>query len=189
MFLVESMPKQVLDLLSMVGEVKTGKKHRNRVLEQCELITNKLNARLCLSSSPTQTNKNQTSSGQVPEQKNLLELGKEQVENVDGEKSLEREVREQSQSSLVLNQFVGARHGRTRMFVGTRVALRSPIILTLMAMIMSIGGVDVSTMNRRREMMGSSIKNSNVEVTISQNPDEALRNYLLDAQSSHIRDS
>jgi hypothetical protein len=58
-----------------------------------------------------------------------------------------------------------------------------------MAMIMSIGGVDVSTMNRRREMMGSSIKNSNVEVTISQNPDEALRNYLLDAQSSHIRDS
>jgi hypothetical protein len=34
-------------------------------------------------------------------------------------------------------------------------------------------------------MMGSSIKNSNVEVTISQNPDEALRNNFLVAQSSH----
>jgi hypothetical protein len=33
----------------------------------------------------------------------MPELGKEQVENVDGEKSLEREVQEQSQSNLVLN--------------------------------------------------------------------------------------
>jgi hypothetical protein len=37
----------------------------------------------------------------------------------------------------------------------------------------------------RCEMMGSSIKNSHVEVTISQNPIEALRNDLSDAQSSH----
>jgi hypothetical protein len=62
------------------------------------------------------------------------------------------------------------------MFVKTRVALLSRIIFALMAMIMSIGGVDglvvehdilVSTMNGRREMMGSSIKNSHVQVTIS----------------------
>jgi hypothetical protein len=63
-----------------------------------------------------------------------------------------------------------------------------------MAMIMLIGGVDgfvverdilASMMNRMREMMGSSIKNSNVEVTISQNPVEALRNDPSVAQSSH----
>jgi hypothetical protein len=75
-----------------------------------------------------------------------------------------------------------------------RVALMSPIILALMVMIMSIGGVDgfvvesdilASTMNWRREMMGSSIKNSNVEVTISQNPVEVLRNDRSVAQSSH----
>ena len=34
-------------------------------------------------------------------------------------------------------------------------------------------------------MMRSSIKNSNVEVTISQNPVEALRNNRSVAQSSH----
>ena len=34
-------------------------------------------------------------------------------------------------------------------------------------------------------MMGSSIKNSNAEVTISQNPVEALRNNRSVAQSSH----
>jgi hypothetical protein len=34
-------------------------------------------------------------------------------------------------------------------------------------------------------MMGRSIKNSNVEVTISQNPVEALRSDLSVAQSSH----
>jgi hypothetical protein len=34
-------------------------------------------------------------------------------------------------------------------------------------------------------MMGSSIKNSNVEVIISQNPVEALRNDCSVAQSSH----
>jgi hypothetical protein len=126
--------------------------------------------------------------------KQMPELGKEHVKTVDGEKLLERDVQEQSQSSLMLNQFVGAERGRTQMFVGTRVTLMSPIILALMAMIMSIGGVDgfmverdilESTMNWRREMMGSSIKNSNVEVAISQNPVEALRNNLLVAQSSH----
>jgi hypothetical protein len=68
------------------------------------------------------------------------------------------------------------------------VALLTHIILALATMIMLIGGVDgfvverdilASTMNRRREMMGSSIKNSNVEVTISQNPVEALRHDRL----------
>ncbi len=124
----------------------------------------------------------------------MPELGREQVETVDGEKSLEQEVQEQSQSNLVLNQSVGAERGRTRMFVRTRLALMSPIILALMAMIMSIGGVDgfvvecdilASTMNWRREMMGSSIKNSNVEVTISQNLVEALKNHCSVAQSTH----
>jgi hypothetical protein len=69
------------------------------------------------------------------------------------------------------------------------VALLSPIILALMAMIMLISGVDGFVVERdilastmRREMMGSSIKNSNVEVTISRNPDG---NDLYDAQSSH----
>jgi hypothetical protein len=104
--------------------------------------------------------------------KQMPKLGKEHVETVDGEKSLELEVQAQSQSSLVLNQSMGAECGCTRMFVGTRVALMSPIILALMAMIMSIGVVEgfvvecdilAPTMNRRREMMGSSIKNSNVE--------------------------
>jgi hypothetical protein len=58
-----------------------------------------------------------------------------------------------------------------------------------MAMIMLISGVDGFVVERdilastmRREMMGSSIKNSNVEVTISRNPDG---NDLYDAQSSH----
>jgi hypothetical protein len=123
----------------------------------------------------------------------MPKLSREQVETVDGEKSLVQ-VHEQSQSSLLLNQFVGAECGRTRMFVRTRVALMSPIILALMAMIMSIGSVDgfvverdilASMMNWRCEMMGSSIKNSNVEVTISQNPVEALRNDRSVAQSSH----
>jgi hypothetical protein len=74
--------------------------------------------------------------------KQMPELGKEHVKTADGEKSLEREVQEQSQSSLMLNQSVGAEYGRTQMFVGTRVALMSLIILALIAMIMSIGGVD-----------------------------------------------
>jgi hypothetical protein len=39
MFSVESMPEQALDLLSMVGEVKTGKKHRNQVLVQEKRFT------------------------------------------------------------------------------------------------------------------------------------------------------
>jgi hypothetical protein len=72
----------------------------------------------------------------------MPELGEEQVETVEGEKSLEREVQEQSQSNLVLNQSMGGECGHTRMFVGMRVTLMSPIILALMAMIMSIGGVD-----------------------------------------------
>jgi hypothetical protein len=124
----------------------------------------------------------------------MPKLGKELVETVDGEKSLEREVREQSQSSLVLKQSMGAERDRTRMFVRTRVALLTHIILALANMIMSFGGVDgfvverdilVSTMNRRRVMMGSSIENSNVEVTISQNPVEVLKNNRSVAQSSH----
>ena len=78
---------------------------------------------------------------------------------------------------------MGAERDHNQMVMRTRVALLSPIILALMAMIMSIGGVDgfmverdilESTMNWRHEMMGSSIKNSNVEVTISQNAVEAL---------------
>ena len=40
--------------------------------------------------------------------KQMPELGKEHVETIDGEKSLEREVQEQSQSSLVLKQSMGA---------------------------------------------------------------------------------
>jgi hypothetical protein len=80
------------------------------------------------------------------------------------------------------------------MIVRTRVALLTQIILALATMIMSTSGANgfvverdilASTMNRRREMMGSSIKNSNVEVTISQNPMEALRNDRSVVQSSH----
>jgi hypothetical protein len=93
---------------------------------------------------------------------------------------LVREVREQSESNLMLDKFMGAESGRTRMFARMRVALLSQFILAL-AMIMSIGHANgfvverdilTSTMNRRREiMMGSSIKNSH-DVTISQITDE-----------------
>jgi hypothetical protein len=126
--------------------------------------------------------------------KQMPELGKEHVKTIDGEKSLEREVQEQSQSSLVLKQSMGAERGHTRMIVRTRVALLTQIILALATMIMSTAGANgfvverdilASRINRRREMMGSSIKNSNVEVTISQNPVEALRNDRLLEGSKH----
>jgi hypothetical protein len=53
----------------------------------------------------------------------MPELGVEQVKNVNGEKLLEREVGEQSESNLVLNQFMGAECGYARMLVRTRVVL------------------------------------------------------------------
>lgn len=64
--------------------------------------------------------------------KQMPELGGEQVKTVDGEKSLERAVHEQSLSSLVLSQSVGADRGCTRMFVRTRVPPLSRVILALM---------------------------------------------------------
>jgi hypothetical protein len=53
------------------------------------------------------------SSKQDQSNQRMPELGKEHVETVDGEKSLEREMQEQSQSSLMLKQSMGAERGRT----------------------------------------------------------------------------